>query len=959
MMERWFAKIKNGNDHQAETDMLCDFDELTLTVIARVIYGENNQDARDIFQLLQEVRALTISSFLDPPIPWFRYLPTRRNRRSRQLDNFVTSKIRRLIHERLAKKDTEGGYGDDVLGVTVKAWSEAGTLSVQEIIGECKTFLAAGQDTSANLLTWAIFLLSSYPEWQEKVREEVLRECPDSIEVHSVEAMGKLKLLNMTLLETLRLYNPVPFLLRKTAKDTILADIRVPKGTTITIPIAMLHRDEDIWGADANAFNPMRFENVAWRAHPNALLSFSYGPRACIGQNFAMIEAQTVLLMILKKFSFSLSPNYIHKPTNNLTLAPKWEAIQSSRLSAHANAHAIEVATAIFLDPIFKRDHRINLARPTVDATKTSDGSTILHAYIIPHPSSIPRSTMPPRLSAIDVVDEYHSTNIRQHPAAAPKTMPQEQHEWVDEGYDDDAFKKVTMCDPPSPAKTGVGARFSPAAAHPQLAECSAEASKDDAFDKVTTPIAAAIIRQDRDRSTILAGCHNTPNSTSTRISPPEIDVGSRDPPPQIPIRPSTSGEEEDAAADSGAAAPTPSNFTYTGKSVHVPGSMIGAAIRKYWPGMYTPVPGGESKLAYSWEDYEIAPYPGFTSAADAVINKFWRNYSVATEHKERSDVILRAMCRKLTRQQWYNQRITCISHFYAEQGVRLYHIGADNNKRASFMELVKNWVGENPNFKAVSDRNKANHRHEGTHSAGNNNTDRYPHCLEKKLGRDLGESEAWEHMKLVTPGSSEPRPAPTKYFGKAKENKEKYCEEYAKLHPEVEDPMSEPIDEVAMMVAGGGQPHGRPTYLAGGFKLERNFTQIKATLPSGSYGTSSRTTCRSRADVDAHLEEAYAAAYEEYLEKVQEHELVKDTYFQWSSNQMAILTRFMMTRVPEETQPEPPHSGPTPVFPSKEEFYCMYKCQRQLTLVDILHVETEVHVVITLCSLGGTTEVA
>ena len=61
-----------------------------------------------------------------------------------------------------------------------------------------------------------------------------------------------------------------------------------------------------------------------------------------------------------------------------------------------------------------------------------------------------------------------------------------------------------------------------------------------------------------------------------------------------------------------------------------------------------------------------------------------------------------------------------------------------------------------------------------------------------KKLGRDLGEMEAWEHMKLVTPGSSEPRPAPAKYFGKAKENKEKYCEEFAKLHP-----------EVAMMVAG------------------------------------------------------------------------------------------------------------------------------------------------------------
>nr|XP_051220785.1 uncharacterized protein LOC127338860 [Lolium perenne] len=76
-------------------------------------------------------------------------------------------------------------------------------------------------------------------------------------------------------------------------------------------------------------------------------------------------------------------------------------------------------------------------------------------------------------------------------------------------------------------------------------------------------------------------------------------------------------------------------NFTYTGKNVRVPGSLIGAAIRKYWPGMYTPVLGGESKLAYTWEDYEIAPYPGFASAADAVIKKFWvRNaYSLGFVH--------------------------------------------------------------------------------------------------------------------------------------------------------------------------------------------------------------------------------------------------------------------------------------------------------------------------------------
>ena len=70
----------------------------------------------------------------------------------------------------------------------------------------------------------------------------------------------------------------------------------------------------------------------------------------------------------------------------------------------------------------------------------------------------------------------------------------------------------IQAATPPSPAMTGVGARFSPAAAHPQLAECSAEASKYDSFDKVTTPIDAAIIRQDQGRGSVFTGRHDTPD---------------------------------------------------------------------------------------------------------------------------------------------------------------------------------------------------------------------------------------------------------------------------------------------------------------------------------------------------------------------------------------------------------------------------------------------------------------
>lgn len=157
------------------------------------------------------------------------------------------------------------------------------------------------------------------------VREEVARECP-AHRPPTVDALGKLKLLNMLLLETLRLYCPITFIQRKTSSGTILANIEVPKGTIMSIPLLMLHRDKEVWGPDADEFNPMRFQNGVSvdTKLSRSLLAFSYGPRVCAGQNFAMVEVQIVIATILRSFSFSLSPTYVHKPSNFVTLLPRY-----------------------------------------------------------------------------------------------------------------------------------------------------------------------------------------------------------------------------------------------------------------------------------------------------------------------------------------------------------------------------------------------------------------------------------------------------------------------------------------------------------------------------------------------------------------------------------------------------------------------------------------------------------
>jgi PHYB activation tagged suppressor 1 len=130
----------------------------------------------------------------------------------------------------------------------------------------------------------------------------------------------------MVLLETLRLYGPALFMQRKPATDITVGATKLPKGVTVVIPIPIMHREKEVWGDDAGEFNPLRFENGVTRAGkvPHAMIAFSMGPRSCIGQNFAMLEAKSTLALLLQKFSFTLSPDYVHAPTDVFSLKPKF-----------------------------------------------------------------------------------------------------------------------------------------------------------------------------------------------------------------------------------------------------------------------------------------------------------------------------------------------------------------------------------------------------------------------------------------------------------------------------------------------------------------------------------------------------------------------------------------------------------------------------------------------------------
>ena len=144
------------------------------------------------------------------------------------------------------------------------------------------------------------------------------------------QEMTKLILqVGMVLNETLRLYPPVPEQGRRimipTEKDFKLGSRTLPPNTAFVIECLYIHRRKDIWGDDADEFKPERFSNGVVNAckHPYGFIPFGIGPRICIGQHYAMMEAKVILALILKNFQFHISPNYKHAPLNTITMRPK------------------------------------------------------------------------------------------------------------------------------------------------------------------------------------------------------------------------------------------------------------------------------------------------------------------------------------------------------------------------------------------------------------------------------------------------------------------------------------------------------------------------------------------------------------------------------------------------------------------------------------------------------------
>ncbi|KAK1438010.1 hypothetical protein QVD17_03811 [Tagetes erecta] len=331
MISKWEGLTKGKS---CEVDVYPHLQTMTSDVISRTAFGSSYEEGRRIFELQVEQAKLVIKAAQSMYIPGARFLPTKRNRRMKEIDREVKSTIRKLINKRVKTMEVGKNSKEDLLGLLLesneKEMKQQGKnncgLSIEEVIEECKLFYFAGQETTANLLVWTMIMLGQHVNWQDRARDEVLKVFGDR--KPDIDGLSHLKVINMILHEVLRLYPPGVALGRMIHEETKIGNLTLPSGSHLMLHLMLLHYDANIWGDDVNEFNPERFIDGVSKATKEqpSYFPFGGGPRICVGQNFAMLEAKLALVMILRRFSFEVSPSYSHAPHTIITLQPQFGA---------------------------------------------------------------------------------------------------------------------------------------------------------------------------------------------------------------------------------------------------------------------------------------------------------------------------------------------------------------------------------------------------------------------------------------------------------------------------------------------------------------------------------------------------------------------------------------------------------------------------------------------------------
>jgi cytochrome P450 len=315
-MVEYTAQMLDQWQDGARLDIADEMMRLTLNIVARTLFNVDvSKDAtriKEAMDTLQEVAGG--STFLRLPTWVPTPLELRARKGLRDLDEIVYG----IIRERRASGEDKG----DLLSMLLLAKDDDGNgMTDKQARDEAVTMFLAGHETTANALNWTFYALAQHPDILAKLHAEV-----DTVlagRMPTLPDLEQLKYTEMVVKESMRLYPPVWGFGRQAMEDVRIGEYEVPQGSSLVVSTYWTHRDPR-WFPYPARFDPERFnaENEP-KIRKYAYVPFGGGPRICIGNSFAMMEARLLLATIVSRFTLSLAPGQRVEMLPLITLNPK------------------------------------------------------------------------------------------------------------------------------------------------------------------------------------------------------------------------------------------------------------------------------------------------------------------------------------------------------------------------------------------------------------------------------------------------------------------------------------------------------------------------------------------------------------------------------------------------------------------------------------------------------------
>ena len=316
MLAQWEAPATSGAPLDVSSEMM----RVTLNIVSRVMFGAAVQDDAARLEPLVTVAQREVRKRLYVLVDVPEWIPLPGNRRSRSARETIDAVVTRII---AARRQSDTAQEDDLLSMLLEARDPDTNepMDDDQLRDEVRTIFLAGHETTANALTWTWYLLARNPDAARKLREELAHVLDGRLP--TVADVPQLSYTKMVVEESMRLLPPVWSISREAIDADEIGGYRIPAGGAVIMSQYLTHRHPDFW-EEPEAFIPERFapEQTKER-HRFAYFPFGGGPRLCIGNNFAMLEAQLLLATIAQQYELDLVPEHPVELEPLITLRPK------------------------------------------------------------------------------------------------------------------------------------------------------------------------------------------------------------------------------------------------------------------------------------------------------------------------------------------------------------------------------------------------------------------------------------------------------------------------------------------------------------------------------------------------------------------------------------------------------------------------------------------------------------